>query len=202
MPTFIPTQILETKPWQSAHGPLYGIKMSGTLDGEYEPMASINVKDPSRTPQLNVPIDVTYERTQYGVNLKKSPPPPPGQQAPIPYQQGGPVPISLPPAPPQPQRASYDRSDERAFIIRQNALTNAVAYCTAKAGLMTKEKGEKYLEGKKVIEVAHYFAKFSLGEVPFPYKDGSEVFTERNTEEEPPPDDITPEEIEELMNGV
>jgi hypothetical protein len=48
-------------------------------------------------------------------------------------------------------------------IIRQNSLTNAVAYCTAKAGYMEQKDALKYLSCKEIIQVATYFAKYSEG---------------------------------------
>jgi len=47
----------------------------------------------------------------------------------------------------------------RKEIIRQNALTNAVNYCTSKAQL----DKEYELSGKGVIQVATYFARYSEG---------------------------------------
>lgn len=84
--------------------------------------------------------------------------------------------------------------ENQAAIIRQNALTNAVAYCTAKATLMGQEDALKYLSGKEIIQVATYFAKFSKGEIS--------VVTESKPVETPPGepaseinlDDIFPEE--------
>lgn len=55
--------------------------------------------------------------------------------------------------------------EERAEVIRQNALTAAVAYVTAKAGFMEREGAIKYLEAKHIVQVATYFAKFSKGDV-------------------------------------
>lgn len=63
-------------------------------------------------------------------------------------------------------------------IIRQNALTNAVNYCIAKANL---DKNYK-LTGKEVVQVATYFAKYSLGEIT--------VVTESKPKEEPKDDFI------------
>lgn len=53
--------------------------------------------------------------------------------------------------------------ETRKEIMRQNALTNAVQFCIAKANMMSKEKGLDYLSGKQVLQVATYFARFSDG---------------------------------------
>lgn len=48
-------------------------------------------------------------------------------------------------------------------IIRQNGLTNAVAFCIARASHMPPDKALAYLSGGNVIMVATTFAKFSEG---------------------------------------
>lgn len=53
--------------------------------------------------------------------------------------------------------------EERASIERQNALTNAVNYCTSKSQFLEKKQALEELTGKHVIEVAHYFQKFTSG---------------------------------------
>lgn len=53
----------------------------------------------------------------------------------------------------------------QASIERQNALTNAIAYCTAKASMMDKIGALDYYTGKQIIQVATYFAKYNKGEV-------------------------------------
>ena len=58
----------------------------------------------------------------------------------------------------------YNDPQTRKEIIRQNALTNAVNFCVSKANLMDKKEAVKYLSGKKVIQAASYFAKYSEGE--------------------------------------
>jgi len=57
--------------------------------------------------------------------------------------------------------------NRQASIERQNALNNAIAYATAKAGLMDKTKATAYLTGKQVIETAFYFLKFTQGSISF-----------------------------------
>jgi hypothetical protein len=56
----------------------------------------------------------------------------------------------------------HNDPNTRKEIIRQNSLTNAVNYCIAKAKLT---KDIKYLTGKEVVQVATYFAKYSLGDI-------------------------------------
>ena len=86
-------------------------------------------------------LEGEWEKTQYGMKFKKA------------YSGGG--------------GGKYGKNnpETQAQIIRQNSLTNAVAYCTAKANLMKKEDGEKYLSGKGIIQVATYFSKYSLGKI-------------------------------------
>jgi hypothetical protein len=57
----------------------------------------------------------------------------------------------------------YNDPETGKQIIRQNALTNAVAFCTAKAQMQEAKEGIKYLSGKQVIQVATYFAAYSQG---------------------------------------
>lgn len=57
--------------------------------------------------------------------------------------------------------------EKQANISRQNALTNAVSYCIAKANMMTKEKAVAYLTGKQIVEVAKYFTDFTSGKLNF-----------------------------------
>lgn len=87
-------------------------------------------------------------------------------------------------------RTGYANDPEtRMEIIRQNALTNAVNYVLTKASFMTKEAALKYINGKEIIQVATYFAKFSKGEVTVVNPSGRAQNAPQATET--PYDDIT-----------
>lgn len=75
-----------------------------------------------------------------------------------------------------------ENPERQASIERQNALTNAVNYCVAKAGMMDKKDGLKWLTGKEVIQVATYFARYSKG-----------LVTVVNMNDEKPPLPLEPE---------
>lgn len=69
---------------------------------------------------------------------------------------------------------SYGKSpEEQDAIIRQNALTNSVAYSIGFANLLMqgtptqKKRALEVLDGKSVLKTASFFAKFSKGEVNF-----------------------------------
>lgn len=148
--------------FQSAYGPMYSVKMAGLLDGQIEPNASINVKDPSKAPSVGQTLDVLYTKDNFGVKLKKQPLAPPAA-TPIPAQIA-PQPAFTPPAT-QSYPAREDPLARQGSIERQNALTNAVAYCTAKASHLDKAGAAKELTGKHIIEVATYFARFTAGKL-------------------------------------
>ena len=106
-------------------------------------------------------------------------------------------------------KMAYKRDPEvEQQIIRQNSLTNAVAYCTAKSGLMDKKDALKYLTGKEIIEVASYFARYSMGLISLSPKTGAA--TEENKVGSPlnkqdidttkEPEELNPEEIEKMFN--
>lgn len=66
----------------------------------------------------------------------------------------------------------FNDPETRKEIIRQNALTNSVVYCTKKAELLLQLGAikneadlDKQLSGKHVVQVATHFAKYSLGEI-------------------------------------
>jgi len=51
------------------------------------------------------------------------------------------------------------------YIIRQNALTNAVAYVLGKAAYMKQPEALEFISGKEIIQVATYFSAYSRGKV-------------------------------------
>src|SRR4051812_2485184 len=159
-PQFIVQSVGEATPFQSAYGPMFNVKLAGQLDGQTEPSASINVKELAKAPMVGQTLDVTVTRDQYGAKLKKNPPLQPAPAlSPVPAQTA-PQPTSPPPAAPiYPPRE--DPGLRQGSIERQNALTNAVAYCTAKASYMTKADAEKYLTGEHIIRTAIYFASYT-----------------------------------------
>ena len=60
---------------------------------------------------------------------------------------------------------SRNDPERQGSIERQNSLSNAVAYCTAKANLMEQKEALKYLSGKKIVQVATYFKRYNEGKV-------------------------------------
>lgn len=112
-------------------------KYSVMLEGEAEAV-TLNQKPETPAPKAGDILSGTIAEDQYGRKFKK-------EQKPNGFSAG------------------FTKSDPETpkQIIRQNSLTNAVNYCIAKANL---DKNYK-LEGKEVIQVATYFAKYSLGEI-------------------------------------
>lgn len=108
----------------------------GTIDGEIETFDMWNSPTIGEEFEANVKDDPKWGKTVFT-----------GQ----PGGQGG---------------RSFGRSPETdRQIIRQNALTNAVNYVIGKSQHMTPEEAKKFISGKEVIQVATYFARFSLGEI-------------------------------------
>lgn len=112
------------------------LKYTLMLEGE-QTSVELNQKPTTPAPKAGDTISGTIEDGQYGRKFKKE------------TQSNG--------------FSGGTKSDPaiQKAIIRQNALTNAVNYCVAKAQL---DKNYK-LEGKEVIQVATYFAKYSMGDV-------------------------------------
>lgn len=155
---------------------------SGEFDGKYgktfkylvqlkdetgnEVTAEVNQKPDSPVPTGE--INGTIETTQYGNKFKKE-------------QTGGTFGGGAP------------RNDPatRLEIIRQNSLTNAVAYCTAKANLMPQKEALKFLTGKEIIQVATYFAKYSQGLVTV-VNDPEPVEEQVNAEDIAAPEELDP----------
>lgn len=128
-------------------------------------------------PKTGDTLDGTIEDTQYGPKFRKT------------KQAGG-------------FGGQAYNPEREASIIRQNSLTNAVAYCLGKANLMTKEAGLKWLSGKEVLQVATYFARYSKGAVTVvtEAEKPSETATTANDEPTPLPeppegDDISLDDI-------
>jgi len=128
------------------------LKYTLMLEGE-QTSVELNQKPTTPAPKAGDVITGTIEEGPYGRKFKKE------------SQSGG--------------FGGNGKSDPaiQKAIIRQNALTNAVNYCIAKA---TMTKDEKYLTGKEVIQVATYFAKYSEGLVT--------VVSESKPEPEPEPE--------------
>jgi hypothetical protein len=179
MSTFIVQSVDEISQWQSAQGgPMWAAKMSGLLDGQIVTNAQINAKTQQNLPQPGQTIDVTATPDRYGYKLKKNAPGMGGfaPQAPqgsvvqqagqfaVPTAQPGSVAPQKPATPPRDEYA-----ERQSSIERQNALTNSVAYCTAKAtALLAAKKPEAALSeltGKHVLDVATFFARYNAGKV-------------------------------------
>lgn len=127
---------MKTGEYEGKYGKLY--KYTIQLEGESDAV-ELSQKPDSPEPKTGDVLEGTIEDTQYGKKFKKALAPFGGSQ-------------------------KSDPATQKA-IIRQNALTNAVNYVTAKAQLMKPEEGMKYMSGKGVVQVATYFAKYSMGEI-------------------------------------
>ncbi len=114
----------------------------GLLDGDLDSV-EMNAKSDLTAPKVGETIEVTVEETQYGKKAKKV------QQNAF---QGGSRP------------AHTDDPAKQAMIVRQNALTNAVAFLSA---IGTIEKTSLGLTEENVLLVATKFAAFSQG-TPLP----------------------------------
>jgi len=149
---------MKTRTFTTEHGTFDSYAVM--LEGETE---AVEIVQKPATPPPSGEISGTIETSKWGRKLKKE-------------QLGG--------------YSGGSKSDPatQKTIVRQNSLTNAVAYCTAKANL---DKDYK-LTGKEVIQVATYFAKYSLGEVTVVTENKPEEKTEEkqtvvtgNKEDEP-----------------
>lgn len=142
MSKFVVKKVSEPKEFEGQYGKMSTYTLMGELDGELDSV-QLNTKSSSPAPKIGDELEGTVETTQYGKKFKKS----------APQGSGG--------------GYSGGKSDPetQSAIIRQNALTNSVAFCVAKANLMTKEKGLELLTGKTIIEVATVFAEFSAGKI-------------------------------------
>jgi hypothetical protein len=152
---------MKTGEYESKFGKMF--KYTIQFEGESEAV-ELSQKPESPAPKVGDQLEGTIEDTQYGRKFRKE------------RKEGG-------------QVGGYKSNPEtQKQIIRQNALTNAVAYCIAKS-----QADKKYeLSGKHVIQVATYFAKYSFGSVT--------VVTENEKPEEPkdePQDTPLPPEPEE-----
>lgn len=137
------------------------VKYTVQLEDENEAVELVQKPD-SPEPKSGDVIEGTIENTQYGRKFKKE-------------RSGG------------FGGSKSDPATQKA-IIRQNALTNAVNYCIAKANL---DKNYE-LSGKGVIQVATYFAKYSEGLVT--------VVTENEKPEGKVDDEVDIDEIPGFMN--
>ena len=145
---------MRTGEFESKFGKM--VKYTVQFDGEAEAVEIVQ-KPESPEPKTGDEVEGDIETTQYGRKFKRE------RQG---YNGGG---------------GKSDPATQKA-IIRQNSLTNAVAYCTAKANLMEQKEALKYLTGKGVIQTATYFAKYSEGNVT--------VVTESEKKEELPEKDV------------
>ena len=73
--------------------------------------------------------------------------------------------------------------EKQSSIERQNSLTNAVAYCTAKASLMDKKEALEYLTGKQIVQVATHFHKYTKGDVTVVNPSGRQEVPEKQVDE-------------------
>jgi len=172
-------QIMKTGEFDGKYGKnfKYGMILTDDKGTEVEGV-ELSQKPETPVPAVGSTIDGNIEDTQYGKRFKKD------------FARGG--------------EGSYKNNPEtRNEIIRQNALTNAVNFCTSKAALMDKKEAEKYLTGKHVIQVATYFARYSKGEVTVVSENEEKPQTEAPVQSEQPPQDQgewSDESINQIMN--
>ena len=168
MSQFIVQSVVAEAPFQSAYGLLYPFKMSGLLDGQIEPSVSINAKDQYKGPVVGQTItcDIT-DRNSFGVKIKRS------QVVPgAPMAVNAPVLQSMPvgsPSVPSSPLASVPEDARQNSIERQNSLTSAISFCSAKKDLYISlkrpDEAEKQLTGKHIVEVATYFYRYNNGKI-------------------------------------
>ncbi len=146
MPTYKVKQAIRTESFTGKYGPMQSYMLVLIDEAGNEVPASINQK-PS-TPEPFGTITGHIETTERGPKFVKE-------------QTFGVTPA------PSGASATSGRNDPdtRNEIIRQNSLTNAVAYVLGKASHMTEPEALKYISGKEIVQVATYFAKYSKGEV-------------------------------------
>ena len=154
----------------------YGMVLSDEADNTIE---GVELSQKPETPLPVGEIEGTIEDTQWGKRFKKTP-------------TGGGF-------------SKFNDPQTRNEIIRQNSLTNAVAFCTAKANLMEKKVAIEYLTGKKIIQVATYFAKYSKGEVTVVTEneikeDVDKIDQEKEKDESVDQGDLSEESINQVMN--
>ena len=162
---------MRTGEFESKFGKM--VKYTVQFDGEAEAVEIVQKPD-SPEPKTGDEVEGDIETTQYGRKFKRE------RQG---YNGGG---------------GKSDPATQKA-IIRQNSLTNAVAYCTAKANLMEQKKALEYLTGKQVMQVATYFAKYSEGSVTVVTEsEKKEEIPEQQVDETPPPPTDNEINIEDL----
>lgn len=155
---------MKTGEYEGKYGKLY--KYTVQLEGESDAV-ELSQKPTTPEPKTGDILEGIIEETQYGKKFKK-----------IETSSGN---------------SKSDPATQKA-IIRQNALTNAVNYCIAKA---TLTKDEKYLTGKEVVQVATYFAKYSMGEITVVTEsEKDEVVTANKVTSEATNEEVTPEDME------
>lgn len=156
--------------------PLNKVMVTMTDEAGNQVGAEMLQKPDTALPAAGSTLEGTIEETKYGKRFKKD------------RQAGG-----------FGGGARGRSPEERDEIMRQNALTNAVAYVTAKASLMDKKAGQEYMNGKQVIQVATFFHKYSKGQVTVvnqdeqPNEDGETPPTEPEVTDTPAP--AVPEEV-------
>ena len=170
------------QPFQTKYNStLYPVHMAGKLDGVDEHNVSMNIVNPQYVPQPGTVIECLIEKRDEAfksVKIKKAPMIPGAAPSyntpdsplmPQPVQTAIPVPSQPGTVQQMPARTYEEPGDRQSSIERQNALTNAVTYCTEKASFLTginePEKAEQELTGKHIVQVATYFHKFTSGKI-------------------------------------
>jgi len=171
--TYKATNVTKLKDRQSDYGPM----IDYMLVFESGEAAQLSQKATTPAPKVGDVLEGTIEQSNFGPKFKKAKP-----------AFGG--------------NGKQDPETSKQ-IIRQNSLTNAVNYCTAKANLMDKKEALKFLTGKEIIQVATYFAKYSEGHITVVTESKQTAVKQVETDDEDPSDpnsDPTDKEID--MNEV
>lgn len=178
MSTFIPQSVTPNNPpsYSTANGTFFTYTMAGLLDGQVETHVEIGTKDNKKVPYLGEQITCLVQgRSGTSVKIKRDIAAAPyvgtapsmspvGAILPVAPQMpvsAAPMPSSPPSAPPEDPRQSS--------IERQNSLTNAISFCSAKKDLYLSlkrpDEAEKQLTGKHIVEVATYFHRYTAGKI-------------------------------------
>ena len=181
MSTFIVQSVTPSTPpsYTTANGVFFTYKLAGLLDGHVEASAEIGTKDNLKIPYPSEQITcVLTGRTPYGIKIKRDNTAQPWTGvAPVMTPVSALVPQSIAEQPITQQAvptavvtavAPYEDKTQTS-IERQNSLTNAIAFCSAKKdmylSLKRPDEAEKQLTGKHIVDVATYFHRYTSGKI-------------------------------------
>ncbi|HZO90888.1 MAG TPA: hypothetical protein VFB38_21355 [Chthonomonadaceae bacterium] len=136
--------------WESQNGPMLTYTLVGILDGSPAQVQIHTTKAKPRTPVVGEEIDceVVKDHPTYGKTIKRL----------ARVAQGG-----------GSGKGASESPERQASIERQNSLSNAIAYCKAKADLLLAakrpEEALQALTGTHVLQVALYFQHYNSGKL-------------------------------------